>query len=28
MGTIYSGKSRFNRQVEGRVAEDGTVHRG
>ena len=28
MGTIYSGKSRFNRQVVGRVAEDGTVHRG
>ena len=28
MGTIYSGKSRFNREVVGRVAEDGTVYSG
>jgi hypothetical protein len=28
MGTIRSGKSRFNREVVGRVAEDGTVYSG
>jgi len=28
MGTIYSGRNRFDREVVGRVAEDGTVYSG
>src|SRR6267142_4951895 len=28
MGTIYSGKNRFDREIVGRVAEDGTAYSG